>query len=766
MKASRGYLAAVGLGFTALAAVSVVSLFGYFRAVEHTSAGQGSERRVGETLKLLQGSLADAEKVEDAKARMKSYEAVAANGPDSGAIEKIRRAFAPTLSIFASKPREAEPRYQMAKKRELMEALVNSYRKEIPNGDIRLRAAYLNILFDTQSSLMDEDDKTAQVFVRRNKERLSALRGLAAAGDAALQARVANIESIFTAYESGLEQAIKWKEQKAEALAGLDKVIPKLAKEMHGTKDVDSDAARRDFLYTAVGAACVFLASLLALFIAHNVFRIRSETRTAAFIRFLKEFGSERADPQTAKEIAMLKADRDWSPVINGGLEAEASFIAKYQSLIAVPKSMVIPFVVFSRDKVAQHWNDEAAALLSMKAGEAFSLDDVLSSDTLSAREGDSQGLREMVRNSFATLKEDTFEGQLKRGEAQIPVEILSSPITSGPLAGGKVYLFREIRNEAERIDRSVAGHLQVLRDYAQKISVGAEALPDGFVAANVHPEVKRVAEELYVIRQRADERESLWKSETGALMDQVVREREILERLSQEIRQMREAQVNAMGIVGAIHGFDENWHDEVCSLERDMERWKDARRRLEVELNSQQSVVKKARVYEEEVRKSAEAMREFVDGYESVLAQLNSFCEEAKIHSVNLSFSGDPSLYEYASRARAYAQELSRFVDSAADLSGRVKEFVARHPGTSLTPHLTADELDATLFSALKTEEERLASFLGRWRETGEQSVNEGEKAIEILRQADKQAAVATQLGDTMALINAQAQGNLERWN
>lgn len=764
MKASKGYLLVTGTSLIAVSAICFVSLFGQFRAVERTSMGHGSEKRAAETLRFLHLGLKDADRAEDAKAKMKAFEALASSGPDSAGLEKVRRAYGPALAVFANKPREAEPRFQMAKKRELMEALVNAYRKEIPNGDIRLRAAYLNILFDTQASLLNEDDSTEEVYVRRNKERLDALKAMTASGDPALQARVANIETIFQGFEKGLSEAAKWKGEKKEVFASVEKSIPKLAREMHGSKDEDLEQLRREFLYTCVAAAATLFAALIALFVGHKIFRARSENRVSSLLQFLREFGHERTDPAVNKEIEVLREDPDWAPVITGAMEAENSFIQKYQSLIAVPKSMKVPYVVFARDKVAKHWNESAAALFGVKEGSSVSFDDFLQEDKLAAREGDDQIMREMVKNSFSSLSDDTFEVKIKQGEEWITTELFSSPIASGPLAGGKVYIFRPIRSEAERIDRTVASHLKALRDYVHKVAYNYSV--DGISAKVDQPEVKQAMEDLDTMKRKIDEREALWKSETGALMDQVVREREILERLFAELKNMREAQGAVLGVVGAVHANDETWHDEVCLLERDLDRWKDARRRLEHELAGHRSVSDRARSYEGEVRGSAEMLKTFLEGYDGILKQLEHFSEEAKIHSVNLSFVQDQTYREFAAHSRAYAHELGRFVSQAVELANQVRIFTERHPGTTLEPQLGRATQDSEAFRALQEEEERLATFLQRWKQAGATTVDESEKALELLRRAEAQVAAAAQLGDTVLLINEQAQGNLARWN
>ena len=57
MRISRGYFAVVMASVFALTAVCAFSLFGYFKAVERSGGGQGSERRIVDTLKLMHSNL-------------------------------------------------------------------------------------------------------------------------------------------------------------------------------------------------------------------------------------------------------------------------------------------------------------------------------------------------------------------------------------------------------------------------------------------------------------------------------------------------------------------------------------------------------------------------------------------------------------------------------------------------------------------------------------------------------------------------------------
>jgi hypothetical protein len=763
MKATRSYLMVICLVAAGLCLANLVSLSGFFRALERSDGVGGSEKQIFAQLTSLTESLKSSDDPEEAKKSIRAFEAAMGSGVNREKLDGFRREFSPLISAFASKPREAEDRFLLTKKRELMEGLVNAYRKEISDGRIPVRAAYLNILFDTQNSLLNEGEETEQVYLRRNKERFTALRGLAV-GDEALNFRVDNLVSIFGAFEKGLQRAVEWRQQKSAALAKVEKALPKLSRELFGESHGQMEDLRRFFLYCCIFGLAAGLASFAIFYLAHKVLKLKFYNRTDSFLQILRGFGSDRMDPAQDKELTALKADPDWITLTEGMLGAEAEFVAKYQTLLAVPKSMSMPYAVIGKNRKVCHFNKGAEVLFGVSGKKEASLDDLICESRVAPRSGDKALFLELVRNSLSSLEADAFEMLVKTHNAWAPYELLSFPIVNGPLAGGRVYIFREIRNESERIDLAVSRQLEKVRAYANKIVSGHTE--DVIAAPADPPEVKRALADLQTIKRRNGEREILWRSESGAVIEQVERQKEILQRLTAEIREIRVAHRQALELVGSIHGGDEDWHQEVCSMQSEMNRWKAMRARLESDLAQQATLLQRAKSYEAEVRISAEEMDSFLSGYEGILSELVVFTEEAKLHSVNMGFTKDPANREFAARSRAFSHEIGRFVDQAGRLSTKVRAFLAEHPASSLAPHLQSTDLDPAVLESFEQEEHRLDTYISRWKESGEEILAGGEKALGLLREADKKSALLTQLGETSILINEQAKGNLERWN
>jgi hypothetical protein len=763
MKATRSYLFVALVATAGLCVANLISLTGFFQSVERQSSGTSTEKRLLSQLQYLQDQLRRTDDPEQARRQIRSLEALVSPGIESEGTETFRKIYAPVISAYASKPKEAEERFLLVKKRELMEGIVNAYRREISTGRIPVRAAYLNILFDTQNSLLNEGTETERVYIRRNKERFSGLRGLTGS-DQALAARVAALEGVFQSFEKGFEAAAQWKAQKEEALAAADKSLPKLARDLYGSRGQQAEDLRRFFLYSCIIALIAALAALAVFYVSHKLLKLKFYSRTDSFLRLLREFGRERLDSGYDRELAALKADPDWSRLAGGIEQSESDFVASFQTHLAIAQSMTCPHVVIGRDKVVRSWNASAGELFGMADGQDFSMEDLIRSDNVSGREGDPVAALELIRGSFSVPEAGVFEISLKAGDSWMPFELLCYPVLSGPLAGGKVFLFREIRNEAERVEKSVKGHLGRIRDSIHKLTHGYEVeLTPRDADAEA---IKGCLEDLSSMKRKLDERELLWKSETGALIDQVSRQREILERVTDEIGAIRAAHGRVLQLVGGLHGGDENWHDEVCLLDRELGRWKALRERLEADVGRHGETLGKARVYEREIRSAAEEMEGFLAEYETSFSRLEEFSEEARVHAVNMGFVKDPGYREFAARSRAFAHEVTRFVEQTKKLSAHVKAFLAAHPASALAPHLEGGEIDPELLSGLRKEEARLEVFLKRWMESGKGLVAEGEEALGILRETDKKGAVLTQLGETSLLINDQARGNLERWS
>lgn len=763
MKSSRAYFLLAAASCGALSFALAISLGGYFQSVEAGGSGNITEKRLLSHLQAYHDRLKQAEQPEEARTAIKLLENVNGFGRESEGAKELKKASASVISVFASKPKEAEARFGLTRKRELMESLVNAYRKEIPNGDIRLRAAYLNVLFDTQNSLLNETDEAEQVYIKRNRERLEGLKPIISSR-ADLVARVGALTSTLLSYERGFTEQLKFKAEKAEALAKLEKALPALARQVYQSIDLGVDDTRRTFLYISFLSLLITASAFLSLYLGYKVIRVRSSLKMDTFLAFLRTFGSERSDPQTEAALKSIQADEEWAYAVAEAKRAEEAFLRSCHTLLSIPRSLRSPCLVMAKDRTLKHWNESAGAIFGLAPGKEWSTEDIFTQEKLKPRDGEPEVLLEMIRSAEAGLTEAKFELFVKQDNAWLPFELVMNPITSGPLVGGKVIFWREIGDESERVNRSIAAQLERTRDMLHKIThhYPVELMPN----VNDVPAVQAMIEDLSTFKAKGEERELLWKSETEALSDQVDRQQEVLARLSAELAEIRGRHSEALSLVAKVFDGEESWHDEVCVAERDMERFVVNRQRLLHDLRHQAVVLEKARKFEDQLRSATAQVRAELENYSNDLEELNQFAEAARVHSVNLSLIRDPGYWEYASRSRAFAHELARFTEKAGSLASKVRDFLSAHPGGALVAHLNGAGVENDLLEEIKAEQDRFVELFHRWREAGGTQLGEADKAVQVLRDLDKKGAVAAQLGQTSLLINEQAKGNLERWS
>jgi hypothetical protein len=761
MKISRSYLVTAIALIALVTAANGFTLLGFFQSVEGGSGGV-SDRKFQVQLKSQHDLFSKIEDVEDAK---KHYKSIEQNFTSlgGGVDEAFQKTYGPVLMSFTSKPKEADERYALIKKRELMEGLVNAYRKEIPAGPIPIRAAYLNILFDVQNSLVNQTVEAEAISLSKIRERFENLKFTAKSfrGDG-LEDRIAGLDGVFTAIEKGFEQKKKWKQERDRAISAAESSIGKLAKATIGSMEDGVEASRRFFLYSLIVGVAAFFLALVLLYISHKFVKLKFEAKSDLFLKLLKEFGREKLDPTYDRDRKWLLEDPDWGSVTHGFIESEKAFSDQYQALLSVPKSLLMPYVVFTKDRLAKHWNDTARTLFEIGDKRSTALDDIISDRRVKGR--DRADIIDLIRATFTTSREDSFEVDIHQNGSSVPFEILCYPILSGALAGGKIFFFRQIRSEAERVDKAVNGHLHIVRDHIQKVLNGS--LEEFNIQFAVHPDVRKTIEDLDSLRRKVSEKEILWKTEAGALIDQIDRQKEVLEKLNNQLKNIREANKTTIASFEVRRGADEDLHSDICFLEKEIEQTRLYRTKLEEDLNMQTQLLGVARKYEVGVRASIGEMERFISEYIQLLNDLRGYCEEAKVQSVNLSFAKDPNSREYGARARAFAFELESFLTTASSIGERLKTIISQHPGSALAPHLDAREADFSMLEGIKNEEERLASFIQRWKVSGEGLIAESKKVSELAKEIDRVSSVATQLGETGLIINEQTHLNLERWN
>lgn len=765
MRSTRAHFMLATIASSILFVTLLFTLVGYFRSVERGSSGLGSEKHLLAQMKVFHERLKASTGPEDAKAVLKILDTIPGLGQESDGAKEFKKIYSPVLAIFATKPREAETRYQLMKKRELMEALVNAYRKEVAHGDLRVRAAYLNVLFDTQNSLLNESSESEEVFIKRNRERLDGLKSIVGGmHDAGLVARVSAIDTIFQSYQRTFEMAEKWKAEKAETLATEENALPAIAKEIYKNEDSGADDSRRAFLYTCLISLLASVVGFLTLYLGFKVIKVRSDLKADGFISYLKVFGSESADPQVKENVRKLSEDPEWGVLMSEALQAEESFLVTCQSLLAIPRSLSAPYFVVSKDKSIRFWNESAEKLFGLSQGKECGVLDLIKPTVLRAREGDTETLLELLRAAVSSLTEDRFEIVIDINGTWVPYELVTASISGGNLAGGKVFFFKEVRSEAERVTRIVASQLERLKDVVHKVT--HQYAVELKAEASDAPPVREMIKDLDAMKRKQDERELLWKTEIQALVDQVSRQQEILHKLGEELGRLRKDHGSALTMVREVHDGEELLHEEVCAMERDLERWVGSRKRLYSELQQQIITLGKVEKFEKQLREATSELKAELENYENDIAELRQFSEAARVHSVNLSLVRDPAYWEYAARTRAFSHELQRFTEKASGLGEKVKRFLTAHPGGALAAYLESPSLDHTVVDGIQEEQERTSLLLRRWKETGEGLIQEGEKVLTLLEEAEKKNAVLTQLGETSLLINQQAMGNLGRWS
>lgn len=762
MKATKSNGLIYWIVFSSLCFVIFFTLSGFFRAAENSSSSPLSEGRALSQLKQLHENFKQSEAPEEAKRYLKGFETGLGLANESNEMEKVKVVFNPLVAHLGTKPKETDNRFLLEKKKDLMENLVNAYRKEIPNGDIRVRAAYLNILFDLQASLLNESDEAETVFIKRNHERFGALKVLASTSrDAGQPVRVANLESIFAVYEKAFAALSDWRAKKSEILTSVDKALPSLSKQIRAGDNQAVSDTRRSFLYTAIISLLVMLAAFVTLLMGQKFSRLRYESLSDAVGIVLKEFAQEGNHDQRA--LTILQSDEDWSKLLNQILETESVFNSNFQALLSVPKSMKIPYLVFSKDKELVHSNDSARRFFEWSEGKVY-FDELIRGAEIGVRDGDTSKAIENISKSFSGAKQEVYEVMMNEAGQWVPVELMFFPITNGYLVGGKILLMRLIPNEAARIEKSVTSQVSKIRNYVQKLSKH-EAIDIQVSEHDILP-IRETVMDLQNLKMSIEERQHLWKSEAAALTDQVTRQKDILVRMTGEISTMNADYAELISLVKTIRGSDEVWHNEVCGIEKDLSKWMENRQRLSSDLIAHSGVLNRAREIETQIRDTASGMKKAIQGFQEEMEQLKNYYQEVKIYSVNLSFTEDPKQKEFAAKARAFASNVGHYTEVMEKIMQGLSGFVNKHPGGSLFPHLDSAEIPPAVMDSLKDEQMRWSNFLQRWKQSSQEILARESQAIDILYEVDKKSNVAMQLGETSIVINDQAKNNLGRWN
>jgi hypothetical protein len=765
VKTSRMYLIFGGAVFFLTALAMLISSIALFRSIDRSGGVLPGDARMAPALGAFFEQIKEVNSGDGAKRTLKSLESAMGLSSSGRPMEKVRQSFAPLLDHLDRRPREADPQYILQKKRDILEYGVNFYRKEAQGGSISVRSLVLNVVFDTQNALLNQNMEAERVSIGKLKEHLDQLKkSIVGYRDASVSYRVGNLENLIIQLDKGIGAASVWSETKADLIKKAEKASEQIIGEIRRDTEGGGEVSKREFVYSSAIAILIFLASGVVLIVGYKLMKHRFEDRAAVVLHYLRAFGRDKENSETSRELDRLRSDEDWSDLAAGIFSSEEQFIAINQAQMAVWRSITVPFVLFNRDRSVVLINQQAKSLFGIQS-ENTDFSDIICDAKIGTKVGNTATLLEMIQHAFHAPREDVYELFVKRDNADFPAELICCPVTTGPLAGGKIFLFREIRSEYDRVNKEVERQVDYIRDVVHKVTHFYEV--DINTPEHATPPMKEMLGDLSQMKMRLDEREQLWKSETQGLLEQVNRQQEILSRMKEEMVSIRTSHEILGDTVDEIFRSEKIVSDDLQVVEHSLDLWIENRNRLMESLDTHASVLRRVRDYEEAMRKAVEGVRAMLSETEERYRELEQFRDEVRLASINMGIAtaSEENSKELVVRARSYATNLSEFCKRVRGLMGQVEEFTRMHPGGSLLPYLESHDVDPQVLVSLQEEHSNLSASLQRWKKSGEEALASGEKAKEIIDGMEKSDLLASQLSDTSLVIASQAQRNLSRW-
>ena len=765
MRAGKIYMLIFGSFFFLFGVIFLFAMYGYYHALDQNGSVQPGIAKFQSQMMAVHQNIKIAKNVDEFKSAFHGFDENKTLNLNSRGLEKIKEIYAGLMTVFGSRLKETEERSLIGKKRDLMEGLVNAYRKEIPKGDLRVRAGYLNILFDTQNSLLNDGDPSESLYVQKTKEKFLALKQVSGSiADSGLQIRVANLESTFLSYDKGFDSLLKWKNQKQELAVKTEKNLLKVIPEMYSAGDGDIGRSKTIFASVGIFGLAFFVLGFFLMLLVHRILTNRYIARIEALRKCFAAFGREVKDTSIENGVSLLKNDPEWKPIVQTMRKAELDLLSEYQTQFALARSLKVPFLIFDRSGSAKIWNREAADLFHLMPERDYRCSEIIHTKYIGVRAGDEKVMIDTIHQSLAMPTEDTFEITFKSGGGAEPMELICNAVTSGPLTGGKIFLFRKIRSEVDRIQAAVDHHLKIVRDFIASVS---QQLPFMGNTNSENPAVSAALKDLKNMQFKQEEREKLWKNENHALLDQVSRQREVLAKLTDDLESIRKNNQELNVAVKAIHSFDCDLSAGIIDTTHEISNLGQVQERIIEGVRMREKFIVQASEYESVSRQKLQELQDLVQNRSNDIAEIKVFIDSAKLLVVNMSL-GETSKENraFASRARAFLLEVQNLYDQVTGVLAEIEHYLQKQPESSLFPSLDSSNLSADLFDGFSFSQEKVQDTLKRWKVLSEQIVVKGEHALAIIHNQELNGEKAMQLGETSILINDQAKGNLQRWS
>ena len=186
-----------------------------------------------------------------------------------------------------------------------------------------------------------------------------------------------------------------------------------------------------------------------------------------------------------------------------------------------------MPYVLVGKDRNVRFWNEAASSLFGLKDGKEWGLEDLLRPERVRVKDSTSETAFEVVRAALAGSGEERFDLLVSGPEGWTPYELTLNPVTAGALTGGRILLWREVREEAARFDKAVSAQVERLRDLVHRVTHEYDA--DFGLRESDAPAARAMISDLALLKDQLKEREHLWRSEAQALGDQITRQQDVL---------------------------------------------------------------------------------------------------------------------------------------------------------------------------------------------------------------------------------------------
>ena len=766
MKVVSVYKWILGTIVSALFTVIGLSIFVFYSTLDKSGVSSFNEKKIQREITSIWSVAKRATNEEDLSATERLLEGGGEKGTTI-AMEKMKSQFKALHEHFRLHSVNALKNQVMAKKRDLMDSLVQGYRKEISSRNIPLRAAYLGLLGDLQASLVSETVESDKSFLKKGSEKLTAIRSASEGKGTDLALRIKNLDSQYHALEIAIQKESEWVSARSELVAAIDRALPTIYKDLPEAKNSVAETQQRNFIYLIGLSVVICFLSLITALIGNKLIKFRIESRASAFMQYMKKFGSDSKGNDENRALLLLNKDPDWKGILAHVKTLEESLIDANCGTQTVVEGLRLPCILIDNNETIRFCNDAALERFDLKRSEQaqWKLEDLLNEDRIKSYDGDSKAYISSLRNVLKLPREDQFECLIKTSSAWVSCEIMFNPVLSGRLAGGKIVLFREISNETARVEKALAKQTRKILDYAFKLSHRhpIDIVCDEFDA----PQVKDTIAELEVLRLQIDEREMLWKSEIEGLFSQIDKQRVLLSGLKEEVTRLRRVNKDARLIFSQSHGEEEEWHVQISTLEKDIQRWMESREHLISGVKQHLQMMVRMKDYENFIGTMEGKLKSFGCELQVEMEKVISMFDRLNVLSLNLSIAANgPEEKAFSKQARVLLGQTETTVNQFRNWSAQLDALMVEQMGAGRFIELRPQVVDMKSLENLREEQETIKGFFERWHHKNVTKIESEDRINGLLGEVEEASSMISQLGEAGSLLNERTLGNLTRWN